>query len=100
MPLKGGRDFGASQYYAAEVYGEQPKLSLPPQSLAPIPNETTFPNILARLKALTGFNPPIETPPSKVRLMPGDVLYDSSLEPEDLPSAEPPTNEEKRGPES
>lgn len=94
MPLKGGRDFGASQYYAAEVFGEQPKLSLPPQPLAPTPNESTFPSILARLKALTGFKPPIETPPSKVRLMPGDVLFDASQETDSLHSAEPTTDAE------
>lgn len=92
MPLKGGRDFGASQYYAAEVFGEQPKLSLPPQPLSPTPNESTFPSILARLKALTGFKPPIETPPSEVKPMPGDVLFDASLETHDLHSAKPTTD--------
>lgn len=100
MPLKRGRDFGASQYFAAEVYGEQPSLSFPSRPLTPTPNEKTFPNILARLKALTGFNPPIETPLSEVNPAPGDVLFDASLVMDDLHSAEPYTDAEEREPES
>ncbi len=101
MPLRTGRDFGASQDFAAEVYGEQPRLRRRTRPLAPPPNEKTFPNILTGLKALTGFKPPIETPPSEAKLKPGDVLFDASLETNDDPySAEPPTDAERKGPES
>lgn len=101
MPLKTGRDFSASHYFATEVYHEQPKLSRRRRPLPPTPNEVTLPGLLARLKALTGFESPNKTLPSKeTKLEPGDVLFDASLETDDPYAANPLPDAEKRGPES
>lgn len=99
MPPRIDRDFPASQYFASEVYGEQPTLKprrRPPQT----PNEKTLPGILAQLKALTGFEPPPITVPEKQPppLDTNAVISDAAQKPDVPNSAVPPTNAEEREP--
>ena len=94
MPPRIDRDFPASQYFAAEVYGEQPSLKRrrrPPRT----PDEETFPGILAQLKALTGFEPPPITVPEKQPSPDTNaVIFDAAQKPDEPDAADPTTDAE------
>lgn len=87
MPPPKDRDYGASHYYAANMFGEQPRIA-PRRKPRKTPDERRLPGILANLKKLTGFGLPKETPElaeesdsEEEELLDEEVVFDDSTPP-------------------